>query len=230
MLAGEQSGCRAPEAKADLCTNSKVHPQCTPFRSVDYCPVDESFQTYITKRTQIAKEYPEKLGNYWFDKLENKLAGYKVAASLGLNPPKIYKCSNDLGELTAPTKGGFVVRATSLHSNKGIYVFPKGFEGKELIRNVEMGATDVASDLKSLGVTNYVIEEYIANSGDFPMEFKFHMIGGSVASINVVANRGDDCSCKFVTGEFGVKTSFAASSRLSSLHSLVYFQVGQRST
>lgn len=201
MLAGEQSGCRSGNLLKQ-CADVKPHPQCTPFRSIDYCPDEESFQTYITKRTSIVKTAPEKLGKHWFHHLEDKLAGYKVAASLGLNPPEIFDCSNDINDLVEfqpSTKGGFVVRATSLHSNKGVYVFPDGFGGKELIRGVGMKAEDVKTELENLKVKSYVIEEYVQSKGVLPMEFKFHMIGGSVASINVVANRGEDCACKSIT-------------------------------
>lgn len=205
MLVGEQTGCRAGNSPKE-CADLEPHPRCTPFRSIDYCALDESFQSYIAARTQLVTKSPEKLGNYWFSNLENKLAGYKVAAGLGLNPPKIIDCSNSLEELKTfpgPTDGsGFVVRATSLHSNKGIYVFPNGFDDLELIRDMKMSADDVQVDMKTLGVTSYIVEKYISGPSVFPTEYKFHMIGGAVASINVVANRGEDCACKCVFDNF----------------------------
>lgn len=236
MLAGEQTGCKAVRFAAE-CTSVSPKPQCTPYRSIDYCPIDESFQTYITSRTNFVRENPTGLGNYWFNHLEDKLAGYKVAAALGLNPPKIYDCSNDLRDLSAftpPQDGGFVVRATSLHSNKGVYVFPDGFGEKELIREVSMGAQDVILELGSLNVTSYIVEEYILSTGVFPMEFKFHMIDGSVSSINVVANRGDDCACKYTTtfkGKFCYCDAFRSPHPSAySLICLLPFQAGERST
>lgn len=154
-------------------------------------------------RSRFVRENLE--GLHWFHHLENKLAGYKVLAALGLNPPKIYSCSNNVSALadgfTAPgdeKSAGFVIRATNLHSSKGVYVFPDGFAGPEKTLGIDMSPADVIADLTTYNVTSYVIEEYVPGEGNrtFPMEYKFHMIGGEVASINVVANRGESCACK----------------------------------
>jgi hypothetical protein len=121
-----------------------------------------------------------------------------------LNPPKIYSCSNNITALTdgfvpPGDDAGFVIRATSLHSSKGVYVYPNGFAGDEKTLGTAMAPADVIADLMTYNVTSYIIEEYVPGKGNstFPMEYKFHMIGGEVASINVVANRGESCACKF---------------------------------
>lgn len=202
MLAEERTACKVAEAPDECVADPKPH--CTPFRSVDHCSKDESFQTYIQSRTSYAKANADEVQKekYWFREIEDKMSSYKLSASLGLNPPKIYECSTDvstLSEFVVP-KGvaGFVIRATDLHSNSGIYVLPSGFGGLELIRDVEMGASDIESDLLKMNVKKFVIEEYVGSETALPMEFKFHMFNGKVGSINVVANRGGNCACEYV--------------------------------
>ncbi|KAI2501576.1 hypothetical protein MHU86_12900 [Fragilaria crotonensis] len=200
MLAGEQTAC-VPGITPPGCT-ADPRPKCTPYRSVDYCPVNESFQSYIQKRTSFVRNNLQDLMDegIWFHNLEDKLAGYKVAASLGLNPPKIHFCTNNVSELldfnkTAAGMQGFVVRATDLHSNYGIYALPNGFNGKEFIRGVDMTAQDVVLDLTALGAKTVIIEDYVGSEVSLPVEVKFHMFNGQVGSINVVTNRGTECAC-----------------------------------
>lgn len=201
MLLGEQTGCKVFGAPSGCPSDPK--PKCTPFRSVDYCPTDESFQTYIQARSSFVAESPAAVDNtgYWFPHLDDKLASYKVSAALGLNPPTIYHCTDDMSTIKTfePPAGvnGFVVRATDLHSNFGIYVLPNGFGQPELISGVNMTAADIEADMSKLSSEKVVIEEYVGASDSLPMEFKFHMFDGQVASVNVVANRGSSCACKF---------------------------------
>lgn len=201
ILLGEQTGCKAfNDVPAECTTDPK--PKCTPYRSVDYCPTDESFQTYIQARSSFASESPDAIedAGYWFPYLEDKLASYKVSASLGLNPPQIYHCTDDMSTIESfePPAGvtGFVVRATNLHSNFGVYVLPNGFGQPELISGLSMTAADIEADMSKLSAEKVVIEEFVGTSDSLPMEFKFHMFDGKVASINVVANRGSSCACK----------------------------------
>lgn len=190
--------------KPTTCDSDGPAPQCTPYRSVANCPVDESFQTYIQSRFKLVEQDRDAIASsgYWFPYLDDKLAAYKFTASIGLRPPEIYSCSSVLSSLLSfkPTDSavqGFVIRATDRHSNHGVYVLPEGFGGNEIIRGIDMSAEDVISDLKTMGVTKFVVEEYVGSSTRLPMEFKFHMFEGKVASINVVANRGSDCACKY---------------------------------
>jgi hypothetical protein len=207
LLAGKESACQALGSNTESCAAGGPTPQCTPFRSDDYCPVDESFQSYIQSRTQRVKEDPDAIvsGGYWFHYLEDKLAAYKFTTSIGLTPPKIYNCTSEPSSLAsfeppADAVGkGFVVRATDLHSNHGVYVLPNGFDGQEIIRDIEMSASDIISDLLAMGVTKVIVEEYVGSSTSLPMEFKFHMFEGKIASINGVANRGTNCACKYLT-------------------------------
>lgn len=204
MLIGEQTGCQVFDGAPPQCA-SDPKPKCTPFRSVEYCPPDESFTSYIQARSAFVAQNPEAVEaeGYWFPHLEDKLASYKVSAALGLNPPQIYYCTDDVSTIStfSPPNGvtGFVVRATDLHSNFGIYVFPNGFGQNELISGISMTAADVEAGMSKLSAKKIVIEEYVGAADSLPMEFKFHMFDGKVASINVVANRGSSCACKYRT-------------------------------
>jgi hypothetical protein len=105
------------------------------------------------------------MGNQWFHHIEDKLAAYKLlSASLDLkNPPRIYSCFYDVAVLSilVPPEGieGFVVRATGLHSNNGIFVLPNGFKGStELIRDMKMAAEDIVSALLTLEIKTYLTQ------------------------------------------------------------------------
>lgn len=166
--------------------------------------MDESFQAYVQSRSKKVQEDPDSIisGGYWFHYLEDKLAAYKFTTSIGLRPPKIYNCSSTPSSLASfdpanHSVKGFVIRATDLHSNHGVYVLPNGFGGHEIIRDMEMSAADIINDLDTMNVTNVIVEQYVGSSTKLPMEFKLHMFEGKVASINVVANRGSSCACKY---------------------------------
>ena len=75
-------------------------------------------------------------------------------------------------------------------------MLPNGFNEKEIIRGLTMSANDIVIDLSVLGATKIVVEEYVGSDDGLPVEVKFHMFNGQVASINIVANRGTNCACK----------------------------------
>lgn len=133
------------------------------------------------------------------------MVAYKVSDALGLHPPKIYHCTDDIKTILTfePPSGvtGFVVRATDLHSNVGIYVLPNGFSQRESLSGMNMTAIDIEAELSKHSDAQggvLLIEEYVGTQQqELPMEFKFHMFDGKVGSVNVVANRGSDCACKF---------------------------------
>lgn len=131
--------------------------------------------------------------------MDDKIASYVYSAASGLNPPNILDCAFDimagLDEFAARS-GGFVIRATDLHSTKGIYVLPEGFNGVELIRGMNMTLMDVKTDLDLLGATKLILEEYVAGPNDLlPVEYKFHVFDGEIGSINIFYGRGTDCNC-----------------------------------
>lgn len=180
-------------------------PTCMPYRSTAFCAEDESFPSYIQKRFLAVKNDPQDLtGNYWFPALDEKLAAYKFSASLGLNPPKLYECTDDIYSIESFSDAdAFVVRAKDLHSNYGVYVFPKGFDNIEVIRDQTMSAFDVINDLRKMNVTSVLIEQYVGSDDGLPLEFKFHMFptprGPEVGSVNVVANRhSESCACECI--------------------------------
>lgn len=187
-------------------------PYCTPHRSPDYCPVDESFGLLIQKRTKKAIDEPQTVTNHGhlFHLLEDKVQGYLFSTQVAkVLAPKLFFCSSDIeNALIDPMGGfdlssissatGFVIRATNKHSNKGVYVFPQQDYGMELLRGMTMTAQDVTADLLQIGADKIIIEEYIpgnGGSGSVPTEYKAHVIDGKVESLNVVYNRGGDCAC-----------------------------------
>lgn len=189
-------------------------PQCTPYRSPDYCADAVSFPSLIAKRRDFVfsrtNEFRKLIinssngaapGGWWFPFLDDKLAGHVFARGGGYNPPKIYSCSPDGIDAFTPTQAasetGYVVRATTFHSSKGVYVLPDGFGGIELLRNITMTREDIRTNLIMDRATgSIVIEEFIGgDDGKLPIEFKFHMFGDEIGSINVAYGKGTDCAC-----------------------------------
>lgn len=135
--------------------------------------------------------------------MDDKVAGYVFSAAGGFNPPKMELCSSAQDVFSAldgfaatpkATSKGFVIRATHLHSNKGVYVLPEGLGGVEMIRGMNMSLADIKTDLLEENATKVVIEEYVPGpNGHLPTEYKFHMFGGNVGSINIFHGRGSPC-------------------------------------
>lgn len=182
-------------------------PACVPHRSPDYCALDESFPLLIQKRTTAILTEPteaEKEGHF-FQYLDNKIKGYIFSANVAkVRAPQIFFCTSDLVnglDLFEPPSGvtGFVIRATDLHSSRGIFVLPNGFGGMELLSGMTMSLADVKTALSGLRSTKVIIEEYIEGqeTGELPTEYKIHVFNGEVGSINVVYNRGPKCACTF---------------------------------
>jgi hypothetical protein len=178
------------------------------FRSPESCPEDLSFPRLIANRTEFIKNNEAQLDEegWWFHRLEDKLAGYAFAASSQYNAPQVLFCSSSnvpdslddfaLESIAGPTAGGFVIRATHLHSNAGIYVLPNGFGGMEKIRGTQMSLSAVKNDLEINGATTILVEEYVSGQDDeLPTEYKFHVFDGIVGSINIVHGRGTPCNC-----------------------------------
>ena len=165
----------------------------------------------IKQRTQFIKSNDVLSDGWWFQELENKIAGYFYAAKNGFNPPEMFLCSSDIpsgldgldtmlatsSTSTSDSGGGFVIRVTNLHSSAGVYVFPYGFDDVELIRGITMSIEDVKSDLVVIGATQFFVKEFIHGKArdKLPTEYKFHMFNGKVGSINVVYGSGTDCGC-----------------------------------
>mmetsp|Transcript_5507 Transcript_5507/g.9095 ORF Transcript_5507/g.9095 Transcript_5507/m.9095 type:complete len:852 (-) Transcript_5507:96-2651(-) len=193
------------------CTEGDPQPFCTPHRSPEHCPMDESFPTYIHTRNQIIQSNPATIEglNYWFHYLEDKAAAYAFTASSGYNAPKLLCCASPSSWMTDcfPPGGvnptSFVVRAVGdQHSNAAVYVLPSGFGGPELTRPLAaMTMVQVHANIQGLAspATKIIVEEYIAGSPSgpsaLPNEYKVHAFNGEVGAINMILNRGSDCAC-----------------------------------
>lgn len=80
--------------------------------------------------------------NLWFSFLDDKLASYVfTTSSTGHIAPQIYDCYSTVDQMIeSPVLpagvNGFVVKSTDMHSGKGVYVFPNGYDGVELLRGL----------------------------------------------------------------------------------------------
>lgn len=174
-------------------------------RSPDNCGKYHCFPTFISQRREFVANSRSLLEGegWWFHHLDDKLAGYVYASTSGYNPPQIIHAGGVLDGLdafsgtpeAASDAGGFVIRATNLHSNKGIYVLPTGFGGIELIRGREMSLNDVKADLMSVGAAKVVVERYIQGPGGLPTEYKFHVFQVSHSACDDVSPPGPSLRC-----------------------------------
>lgn len=185
-----------------------VGPYCTPFRSPEHCLADESFPLLITNRRVQSFENPGMVEyeGFWFHFLEDKVAQHAFTADAGYPSAELYCCislTSDLEDVCfAPDNiipTGFTIRATGSHSGKGIFVLPYGFGGIDLISGLAKTLADIERELGP-NVDKILVEEFIDGSEfgsipSLPTEYKFHMFNGTIGAIDVVYNRGTDCSC-----------------------------------
>ena len=186
----------------------EIGPLCTPFRSPDHCYADESFPLLITNRRVQAFKNPDlvEFEGFWFHFLEDKAAQHAFTVDSGYPSPELYCCVSDTSDLEEvcfdsgniiPT--GFTIRATGGHSGKGIFVLPYGFGGIDLISGDVKTLDDIERELGEK-VDKILVEEFIDGSEfgsipSLPTEYKFHMFNGTIGAIDMVHNRGTDCSC-----------------------------------
>ena len=118
--------------------------------------------------------------------------------------PQIFCCVTDVTELAAcltsaygsVSTGGIVVKATHLHSNRGVYVLvpdPNDANPLDLISGTHLSFADITTQLSLLNVTKIIVEEFIGSS--LPTEYKFHVVNGTVAAIDIIDGRGTPCAC-----------------------------------
>lgn len=172
------------------CTNISPQPLCTPFRSPEHCPLDESFPTYIRTRKsemkQVLQTGQDTIANngFWFHILEGKSAAYEFINANGHPTPRSYCCHiNDMNLATnmngclnaLPPGTGFVIRANGAHSNQGIYVLANGLSsvdpisgdpaGVDLLSGSVRTISEIVAAIQSLmGITNVAVEEFISGS------------------------------------------------------------------
>lgn len=200
--------------------NESPSPLCTPYRSPDHCPADRSFPLLVQDREALVQKYyidaanqeENDLDGHWFQHLEDKGAAYAFTRNNSIPTPPIYCCTDDAEQLDQCFGAGngrgappnnFVIRAAGMHSTRGIYVFPEGFGGKELISQKVMSLSDVEAELSTMQpiATKIIVEKFISGRGNLsgpptlPTEFKFHVFNGKIGSISIFYNRGSDCPC-----------------------------------
>ena len=176
----------------------------------DYCDPNESFPTLIKNRTSEFRNNPTGLisDGYWFHYLEDKIAGYLLTVDRGFYAPKVHCCLTNATDLlnclnsTVPDDvGGVVIKATNFHSSQGVYVLVRNPDTNNgdrnlvfnLLDNMTMTYEDVVSSLAYMQASKIIVEEFIGNS--LPTEYKFHVVNGSVAAIDIINARGTDCAC-----------------------------------
>jgi hypothetical protein len=141
---------------------------------------------------------------YWFHYLEDKIAGYLLSLTVNVPAPAIYCCVTNVTELSSclagvynnASLGGIVVKATNLHSSQGVFVLvpdTKDPNPLDLITGTHVSITDIVTQLSVLRVTKIIVEQFIGKS--LPTEYKFHVINGTIAAIDVVEGRGTTCPC-----------------------------------
>jgi hypothetical protein len=145
---------------------------------------------------------------YWFHYFEDKLAGYLFSVDQAVPAPEIFCCVQEATELMSCLEqnvfsrdiDGIVIKATNFHSNQGVFVLVnetgKGSRSDpllDLILDIPTTYEDVISALSQMQATKIIVEEFVGKI--LPTEFKFHVVNGSVASIDIIDGRSGDCPC-----------------------------------
>jgi hypothetical protein len=139
--------------------------------------------------------------------LEDKVAGYLFTSTENYPAPKIFCCLTDaddlfgcLSTLVPKNVNGVVIKATNFHSNQGVYVLTSNPDisadpslAFNLLDNTTLSYNDVVASLSHLQASKIIVEELIGTS--LPTEYKFHIVNGEVASIDIIDKRGTGCAC-----------------------------------
>mmetsp|Transcript_6440 Transcript_6440/g.10674 ORF Transcript_6440/g.10674 Transcript_6440/m.10674 type:complete len:1370 (-) Transcript_6440:167-4276(-) len=186
---------------------------CVPFRSPDYCPRTESFPALVSERTRAFRNNATAVedAGYWFHYLEDKIGAYLLSVAEGMPVPQIFCCVTDVTQLEdclssviVPSgKKNIVVKATNFHSSQGVYVLTNFSSDAinnadasympELLKGMSTSYNDVISELTAKSATKIIVEEFIGD--DLPVEYKFHVVDGQVAAIDIIKDRGGACPC-----------------------------------
>ena len=169
----------------------------------------------MTARTSQYRTNPATVSGdgHWFHYLEDKVAAYLLSADATVPAPEIYCCVTGETDLQTelqecfdglPAGDGVVVKATNFHSNKGIYVLvddPDNEDPLNLLTNLHMSYEDTIADLMDLGATKIIVEQFIGKQ--LPTEYKFHVVNGEIAAIDIIDGRGTECPCYAVVDTDG---------------------------
>ena len=142
---------------------------------------------------------------YWFHYLEDKIAAYLLSVEHNVTAPEIFCCVTSSEELSVclennipPDVDGVVIKGTNFHSSQGVFVLVSNPDASvggtiNLLNYMAMSYSDVVSELSFLGATKIIVEEFIGTS--LPTEYKFHVVNGEVAAIDIISDRSGDCPC-----------------------------------
>ena len=141
---------------------------------------------------------------HWFHYLEDKIAGYLLSLAENIPAPKILCCVTDVKDLAACLADvydnalvtGIVVKATNFHSSQGVFVLvtdPNDTERLDLLTGTHMSIDDTVAQLAVLQATKIIVEEFIGTT--LPTEYKFHVVNGEIAAIDIIEGRGTVCPC-----------------------------------
>ncbi|KAI2502637.1 extracellular matrix structural constituent [Fragilaria crotonensis] len=183
---------------------------CAPFRSTDFCDTTTSFPSLIQQRTSQFRNNPSALevDGYWFQYLEDKIAAYLLTVDQLAPAPEIFCCETDVAQLyqcledKVFTKDldGIVIKATNFHSNQGVFVLVNqtGTGQRtdpmfDLIQNLPTTYNDTMAALAHMQATKIIVEEFVGKS--LPTEYKFHVVNGEIAAIDIIDGRDGDCPC-----------------------------------
>jgi hypothetical protein len=174
----------------------------------DYCKQSESFPSLIQNRTLRFRTEPDAVvtDGYWFHYLEDKIAGYLLSLDQSVPAPKIFCCVTNeqdlrdyLNETVIPAgPEGVVIKATTMHSNQGVFVLVNDTQNSaddplDLLTGLRTSYNDAIAALTFFHASKIIVEEFIGTS--LPTEYKFHVINGTIAAIDVIDGRGTDCPC-----------------------------------
>jgi len=194
-----------PLEKFCMSTNG-ICDTCSPFRSQDYCNVEESFPLLIRNRTSFVRASPSAVieDGFWFHYLEDKVAAYLLSAELNVPAPQIFCCVQSIEDLREclDTKRngseGLVIKATQFHSNQGVYILvpnpDKAVNGTiNLLDKRPMSILDVITELSFMQASKIIVEEFIGSS--LPIEYKFHVFNGEIGAVDIITGRSGECPC-----------------------------------
>jgi hypothetical protein len=162
------------------------------------------------QRTSEFRNNPSGLESdgYWFHYLEDKVAGYLLSVDQQAPAPEIFCCVTDVTGLQQCLQekvftrdlDGIVIKATNFHSNQGVFVLVNetGTGDRtdplfDLIKKVATTYQDAMAELSQMQATKIIVEEFVGKT--LPTEYKFHVVNGTVAAIDIVDGRDGDCPC-----------------------------------
>lgn len=196
-------------------------PVCIPFRSDDYCAKEESFPTLITERTKkFRNNFTEvEAAGFWFHYLEDKIAAYAMSVLSGVPVPEVFCCVTSLSALSGlgclrdipSSQTSIVIKSTNFHSSEGVFVLtnftqdvlnnPNATYMTDLLKGMATSYDDVVSELSAREASKIIVEEFIGD--ELPVEYKFHVVNGSIGAIDIIDGRGGDCPCYAVIDTTG---------------------------